>query len=155
MDDIEKTRQKYGDILYLQRPWPEETRRKHARMNIADRAKIFAPFAALSGHSARLALEDRRMLRTQRLEFSQEDTDRLSDLLHQLHKGMKVRVTYFVEDSSDMGYYSRLEGCVTSIDPVEQVLRIDSKSIQFKNLADISGEEIISFEDALNTFEGD
>ena len=52
---------KYDDIIHL----PHPTSKKHPRMSIRDRAAIFSPFAALSGHGAAIAetarLTDRRM----------------------------------------------------------------------------------------------
>ena len=41
----------YDDIINL----PHPTSAKHPRMPLSDRAAQFAPFAALSGHSAALA----------------------------------------------------------------------------------------------------
>ena len=52
---------KYDDIIHL----PHPTSTKHPRLSIRDRAAMFSPFAALSGHGAALAetarLTDRRM----------------------------------------------------------------------------------------------
>ena len=52
---------KYDDIIHL----PHPTSNKHPRMSIRDRAAMFSPFAALSGHGAAIAetarLTDRRM----------------------------------------------------------------------------------------------
>ncbi len=39
----------YQDIIKKSRPENPEIRRKHPRMQLADRAKIFAPFSALRG----------------------------------------------------------------------------------------------------------
>ena len=46
----------YDDIISL----PHPTSAKHPRMPLSDRAAQFAPFAALSGHSAALAETERR-----------------------------------------------------------------------------------------------
>ena len=46
----------YDDIINL----PHPTSAKHPRMPLSDRAAQFAPFAALSGHSAALAETERR-----------------------------------------------------------------------------------------------
>ena len=40
----------YGDIIEKSRPEDEDSRIRHPRMPIPDRAKIFAPFAALTGY---------------------------------------------------------------------------------------------------------
>ncbi len=49
---------KYSDIIHLTRPEPAAVMRKHPRMDPADRAKIFCPFAALRGHAEALAAEE-------------------------------------------------------------------------------------------------
>lgn len=46
--------EKYGDILFLDRPEPS---RKHPRMALGNRAKIFSPFAALRGFDEELSRE--------------------------------------------------------------------------------------------------
>ena len=39
----------YSDIIHKSRPDGPQSRLRHPRMPVADRAKIFAPFAALTG----------------------------------------------------------------------------------------------------------
>ena len=56
----------YDDIINL----PHPTSRRHPRMPIRDRAAIFSPFAALSGHGAALAETARRTER--RLELAED-----------------------------------------------------------------------------------
>ena len=46
----QETAQKYGDIIEMERPQTEESLRKHPRMTLQNRAKIFSPFAALRGY---------------------------------------------------------------------------------------------------------
>lgn len=50
-----ETARKYADILELERPQNEESLRKHPRMSLQNRAKIFSPFAALRGYDDQLA----------------------------------------------------------------------------------------------------
>ncbi len=47
----------FDEIIDMDRPWQPETLKKHPKMSPQDRAKIFAPFAALRGHSERLGEE--------------------------------------------------------------------------------------------------
>lgn len=49
-----RTAQKYADILYEERPNSAESLRRHPRMPLQNRAKIFAPFAALRGYDEEL-----------------------------------------------------------------------------------------------------
>ena len=51
----QETARKYADILYAQRPDSEDSRRKHPRMSLQNRAKIFSPFAALRGYDDQIA----------------------------------------------------------------------------------------------------
>lgn len=44
-----ETARKYADILDKSRPDSPESRRKHPRMSLQSRAKIFSPFAPLRG----------------------------------------------------------------------------------------------------------
>ena len=41
-----ETARKYADIIDMERPQNEESLRKHPRMTLQNRAKIFSPFAA-------------------------------------------------------------------------------------------------------------
>lgn len=45
---------KYADIIEMERPQTEESLRRHPRMTLQNRAKIFAPFAALRGYEEQL-----------------------------------------------------------------------------------------------------
>ena len=58
----------YDDIISL----PHPTSAKHPRMPLSDRAAQFAPFAALSGHSA--ALVETARLTDQRMELDRKST---------------------------------------------------------------------------------
>lgn len=54
-----RTAQKYADILHEERPCSAESLRRHPRMPLLNRAKIFAPFAALRGYEEEL--DDQRL----------------------------------------------------------------------------------------------
>ena len=67
----------YDDIIHL----PHPTSPKHPRMSTHDRAAQFAPFAALSGHSA--ALVETARLTGRRVELD-EDAKAELDLKQQI-----------------------------------------------------------------------
>lgn len=135
---------RYADIIGLDRPDDLRTFRRHPRMNVADRAKIFAPFAALRGHEDRLAAEDDRLLRRRRIAFDEEEAYRLAEKLAQLRKGTVAEVTYFVPDGdSEWGWYTPLRGTVERVDEYGQTLRIAGKTIRFDDLAEVRGENIL------------
>ncbi len=50
-----ETARKYADLLDQQRPQSAQSLRKHPRMPLENRAKIFSPFAALRGYDDQLA----------------------------------------------------------------------------------------------------
>ena len=66
----------YSDIIDL--PYPRDDWNflmKHPRMSMQDRAKIFAPFAALRGHSTALAKTAEQKQDSVEHEFTLEDPD--------------------------------------------------------------------------------
>ena len=46
---------RYDDIIHLEYPLKSADTVKHPRMTVEDRAKIFAPFAALKGYEDAIA----------------------------------------------------------------------------------------------------
>lgn len=123
---MSSSEEKYKDIIRMERPWDAVTLRKHPRMDLSARAKIFSPFAAVRGHSDRLREEDDSLARVERRYFSEEDTVRLSAVLSSLKKGMHVTVTYFLpcSDDPEMGDYMEISGRITAVDDVFRTLRL-------------------------------
>lgn len=95
-----ETARKYADILHMERPQSEESLRKHPRMTLQNRAKIFSPFAALRGYDEQLAEEKQRTERVTKRILTEEEMSGLSDKLMQVTKGMTITVRYFVEDTA-------------------------------------------------------
>ena len=75
---------KYDDILHL----PHPTSAKHPRMPISERAAIFSPFAALSGHAG--AVAETARLTDQRMDLD-EDTRAELDHGHLVPAGRAER----------------------------------------------------------------
>ena len=100
---------KYDNILRL----PHPTSAKHPRMPVSERAAIFSPFAALSGHAG--AIAETARLTDQRIELD-EDTRaeldrRQTVLLEHIAEQPEVTVTWFQPDErKDGGAY------VTTVD---------------------------------------
>ncbi len=95
-----ETAQKYGDILEMERPQTEESLRKHPRMTLQNRAKIFSPFSPLRGYDEQLAAEKQRTERVPKRILTEEEMSALSDRLMQVTKGMTITVRYFKEDTA-------------------------------------------------------
>ena len=62
-----ETAPKYGDIIEMERPQTEESLRKHPRMTLQNRAKIFLTFSPLRGYDEQLAAEKQRTGRCREL----------------------------------------------------------------------------------------
>lgn len=140
----QETARKYGDILQMERPCSEGSLRKHPRMTLQNRAKIFSPFAALRGYEEQLDEEKQRTERVTRHILTEEEMSGLSDRLMQVKKGMTITVRYFVEDTAHpetpaVGSYVALTGRVDLIDPVFRTLRIEKVVVPFEDLVEVSG----------------
>ena len=125
---------KYDDIIHLHHP----TSNKHPRMSISDRAAMFSPFAALSGHAG--AIVETARLTDRRMELD-EDTwaeldRRQAALLEHIAEQPEVTVTWFQPDErKDGGSYVTVTGRLKRIDPVERVMTLrDGTSIPLEDV---------------------
>ena len=126
-------------------------RRRHPRMDLGKRAKIFAPFDALRGFSA--AVIAKNEIYEYRRELSDEERDELNrtlTLLRQRTAGgraaretrIPVAVTYFVpcadsnhEACGSRGQYQTVSGIFRGADPVRsRTLTIDEQRIAFEDI---------------------
>lgn len=130
----------YDDIIHL----PHPTSPKHPRMSIHDRAAQFAPFAALSGHSA--ALAETARLTDRRIELD-EDTRAELDLKQQILTEYivdqpRVTVTWFRPDGKkDGGAYLVTEGRLRKIDPsTHKMVLTDGTEIALERVVDLQSE---------------
>ena len=113
--------EKYGDILNL----PHHVSKVRPQMSMCQRAAQFAPFAALTGHSA--AIDETARLTDSRIELSESEcvslNAKISLLREQLPIHPTVCVTYFVPDGcKEGGSYATHTGAVKRLDDYEQVL---------------------------------
>ena len=114
---------KYDDILYLPRP----TSAKHPRMPTSDRAAIFSPFAALTGHAGAIAETARLTERKMELD---EDAKAVLDLKQQIladkiDERPEVSVVWFRPDEKkDGGQYVTTTGQLKKVDDIDRVLRL-------------------------------
>ena len=111
----------YDDIINL----PHPTSKRHPRMPIRDRAAIFSPFAALSGHGAALAETARRTER--RMELAEDvraELDRRQVvLLEHMDKQPELTVTWFQPDEKkDGGAYLTATGRLKKFRELERIL---------------------------------
>lgn len=128
---------KYDDILHL----PHPTSARHPRMPIAERAAIFSPFAALSGHAG--AIAETARLTDQKMELD-EDTKAELDrrqvvLLEHISEQPEITVTWFQPDErKDGGAYFTTTGRLKKINEMNRVLiLLDGTSIPLEDVADL------------------
>ena len=131
---------KYDDMIDL----PHPTSNKHPRMSIQDRAAIFSPFAALSGHGA--AIAETARLTDQRMELD-EDTkaeldQRQAVLLEHIEEQPEITVTWFQPDErKDGGAYLTATGRLKKIDEVERILSLqDGTAIPLEDVVGLESE---------------
>ena len=111
----------YDDIINL----PPPTSTRHPRMPIRDRAAIFSPFAALSGHGA--AIAETARLTEQKIELD-EDTKaeldrRQAVLLEHMDERPELTVTWFQRDEKkDGGAYLTTTGRLKKLRELERSL---------------------------------
>ena len=114
---------KYDDILHL----PHPTSAKHPRMPTSDRAAIFSPFAALTGHAGAIAETARLTERKMELD---EDAKAVLDLKQQIladkiDERPEVSVVWFRPDEKkDGGQYVTTTGQLKKVDDIDRVLRL-------------------------------
>ena len=130
----------YDDIINL----PHPTSKRHPRMPIRDRAAIFSPFAALSGHGA--AIAETARLTEQKIELD-EDTKAVLDLKQQIladkiDEWPEVSVVWFRPDEKkDGGQYITTTGYLKKIDNIERVLRLaDGTTIPLDNVLELRSD---------------
>ena len=107
----------YDDIINL----PHPTSRRHPRMPIRDRAAIFSPFAALSGHGAALAETARRTER--RMELAEDVRAELDRRQVVLLEQPELTVTWFQPDArKEGGAYLTATGRLKKFRELERIL---------------------------------
>lgn len=130
----------YDDIIEL----PHPTSTKHSRMPISDRASIFSPFTALTGHGD--AIQETARLTETKIELD-EDTKAVLDLKQQIladkiDEWPEVSVVWFRPDEKkDGGQYITTTGYLKKIDNIERVLRLaDGTTIPLDNVLELRSD---------------
>ena len=130
----------YDDIIHLSHP----TSARHPRMPISDRAAIFSPFAALTGHAA--AIQETARLTDQRIELD-EDTKAELDrkqkiLMDYIADQPEVTITWFCPDEKKSGgAYVVTTGKLKKVDNDAGTLKLaDGLTISLDEIVDLQCE---------------
>lgn len=127
----------YDDIINL----PHHVSSKHPQMSMMNRAAQFAPFAALTGHSA--AIEETARLTDEQHELADEDSETLNQKMAYLRENINehptITITYFERDKKKAGgRYKSIEGQLKNIDDYNQSIVLKSgEAIFLKSILDI------------------
>ena len=133
----------YKDIIDWNYPL-ENGHFLHPKMTIADRAKIFAPFAALKGYED--AIREKQKLVVPKVELSEELAEmidrQLAFLSNELADGRHpmARVVYFVQDEEDEngnGQYLQVTGVVAGLFPEARYLQVVGKKISIDDIREL------------------
>ena len=139
MEATATTIAKCGNIIYLDRPVHNGDLFSRRHLKMTNRAKIFAPFAALVGFEDRV--RNKEIEYVARRELSEEEQSYLNKVLNRISRGDRVSVKYF-EICSDheseafgrLGQYKTVSGCVRWVDAVGQRLVLEDQVIDFGDL---------------------
>ena len=146
----------YRDLLSLQRPAHADDAfsRRHPKMTPLNRAKLFAPFAALAGFEE--AARSKEVPYVPRRALDADEAYALNALLNRICRLTRTgalarmhrviaRVEYF-ETCTDrnhegygvLGLYHTLTGTVRRVDPVKQLVLIGDRAIPFSDISGIT-----------------
>ena len=104
--------------------------RPRYKMSVSDRAKQFAPFAALKGYEE--ALRAREKIIVDKIELSEEMLEELDKKMHCIQKGELATIIYFSK-----GEYIKISGMVARIDETSRILQIVNTKIPFDDILDV------------------
>lgn len=123
----------YQDIIHLSRPFSN-----HPKMAIANRAKLFTPFAALRGFDIEILTQEQDRLLMPQISLASDREEEIYRVLNGLHQGDWATVTYFVPvkhiAQQLLGEYTVVSGEVKRVDDVEQLLVLEGASVLFGNI---------------------
>ena len=130
---------------------------KHPKMLLSQRAKIFSPFAALTGFEEAIDEKVRPYVEKRELNDEEAALETALSRLHDLTKNLRMAkenlvaatVTFFVPCADENheaygrgGSYERYTGTVWKVDPIlTKSLLIGDRTIEFSELAEIVIQE--------------
>lgn len=127
---------RYDDILYREPPVSD----KHSRMKNADRAKQFAPFAALKGYEEAIKAQER--LYEPPMMLSESRKAEINRVLCQIQSGDKITVDYY-----HRGEYHTINDYVLKIDKNRRLLCFDGYQVGIDSIKGIYLEGTSDFDE--------
>ena len=102
----------------------------HPRMTVSDRAKQFAPFAALTGLNEILARKEKIVV--PRPELSEESLCELDRKVSMIRPGSMVTIVFYKD-----GECIKISGLVAKIEHTSRILQIVKSRISFDDILDV------------------
>ena len=131
----------------LRRPRPVSA---HRRMPAENRAKLFAPFAALRGFDIAILTKEQDRRLVPRAVPGPDRAAELARVLAALRPGGAVRVTHFVPvrraGEEELGEYAVTRGHFVRVDGETRELALKEARISLENLRDV--EPLAAWEEA-------
>lgn len=140
VSETDNVMDKYSSIIDL----PHHVSKVRSPMTMCQRAAQFAPFAALTGHSA--AISETARLVDKRIELSDSEYEKLNRkvalFLAHLDEHPRMSITYFIPDSyKEGGRYATHSGIIRSWNEYDQRITFDDDTqIMANEIIDINGE---------------
>lgn len=144
---IRATKFEYADIINRVRPIhrADKFSYKHPRMSSERRAKIFAPFAALSGYDD--ALADKEGIYDIKRALTDDECfdldckiaaiyEKCSNSILARENGVEVRILYFepFDEEKLRGRYKELSGLVTKVRPDKEIIMVLNREISLRSI---------------------
>ncbi|MCR5148307.1 MAG: YolD-like family protein [Eubacterium sp.] len=138
--NIEETRKKYRDIIDKERPVHENDQffAEHPKMDLLERAKIFAPFSALRGLNKTLSA--RIKIPHPENDLTPEREEEINELLHSLHSGdmISIIIRTPIYDGEKIRYeFEKITGAVAKLKPEEGYVQVINERIPLNRIYDI------------------
>ena len=136
-----KATHNYDDIIHMKYPLDRTDVIKHPRMHAEDRAKIFAPFAALKGYEEAINLKQKIVV--PRITLSEESKEYLDLQLGKMERMLLdgqhpiITVVYFQKDKAsyeNAGEYIQFTGMVAKFDRTSRILQIVEKKLRLEDI---------------------
>ena len=128
----------YADIMHMERPASA-----HPKMDLGNRAKLFASFDALRGFDLALLTKRVEWELTTRITLLDDTQEQLDRKLHMVQPGDRVSVTYFrlekVIGGLEVGTYLTETGQVEEIDTQTGNLFLDHACVPIPDIIEIVG----------------
>lgn len=108
--------EKYADIINL----PHFVSKKHPQMSIENRAAQFGAFDALTGLKYIINKKEQELEYVEKIELSEEQQNKISDLIQSLEIGDTVKITYYKNKT-----YMDIEGIIAKIDTIKKKIVLE------------------------------